>query len=973
MCARLQSDGLQWRQLGAQYGSLVWRWDVSERPLSCCHVSTPLTASVRAPTQPHMVNSEDGDGQPQKAAHVRAAERLEKEFTPFTRDGEEATPLKRTTLNTAGLNVPSIRPQLSTESPMRRLMRSPHGSRGKLILELAADGTAWSLSAGLSRLLGISRGRHHLMVGRNMLDADESLVKTDDLPKFEAEFMRLKQNHDETASYNSDDYSDSESEYGLSPLPEDGQAFETESTKQRTWGDKARAVSFSDAGGTDSESQQERERRRSHDEDDVRARAERRERRRSREQEKDGSKPGSRRGSREMEEERELNEDRRGSRELDEKGRSRRSSREMGEPSKRRRSRETWPAGGLEKGRPVGGPNGLQPNPASSRPLGEKPLVGKIRPFRLSAQSDGGSIASSDVETLSSDVRSVVSESVSDAKSAVSTSVSDVKSISSGGDHSPVRLRKTGSRDYDHRRDSRDMTPRLMRRGSGGSDASSSYTNQRSSPTRRSRRAPEPLVVRMKTLSGRTLWLQCSMELSLFEPTELGGSLVQCTLVDITVAETNKEIVRRRYELSYNSKASDEELKRLLSPKMVFNQMPTSSAKDMVADREEGGDTGREMYLERRQLFLRAFPDMKYKILEQNCKSDEQVFTSWQWTGTHTGPYASWQGSQIYSDIPPTGKVVHIHGVAIDMVQGGLITDHAAYYDEAALRAQLEPEGFNPVTPKRSMGRAAAGVQLQLLVVDSESALGRRVGWGMGRDEGGTAVRAIVRTARLGSERPSEQEAAVVAHMEAHYARKVLRILPMLAGESLLLCDGRSDDLPVLVSTVAFMRALGTDKSTVLRTGLISLLEECTANTEPAVATRVQAAVRAKVPAPTLEIFAAERESGEMTAFVLSLAPFTSGGEPYWIALLMDLSTEAVEDVPDHLLEPPAGQNADLAARYVHKLAPSWRWFECKRLESVLGDGIHALELSVSLSDTQARQPPKCCTPDRLCARFSNP
>ena len=70
-------------------------------------------------------------------------------------------------------------------------------------------------------------------------------------------------------------------------------------------------------------------------------------------------------------------------------------------------------------------------------------------------------------------------------------------------------------------------------------------------------------------------------------------------------------------------------------------------------------------------------------------------------------------------------------------------------------------------------------------------------------------------------------------------------------------------------------------------------------------------------------IFCVAREGGKHSAFVLSLAPFSSGGHPYWIALLVDVSTERPSAAPD---EPPEATKAassredDLSASFVHKV-----------------------------------------------------
>ena len=49
---------------------------------------------------------------------------------------------------------------------------------------------------------------------------------------------------------------------------------------------------------------------------------------------------------------------------------------------------------------------------------------------------------------------------------------------------------------------------------------------------------------------------------------------------------------------------------------------------------------------------------------------------------------------------------VHVQGIAVDVCRDGKIIDHAAYYDEANLRMQLQP----------LTGRSAVRMHTQLLM-----------------------------------------------------------------------------------------------------------------------------------------------------------------------------------------------------------------------------------------------------------------
>jgi len=65
------------------------------------------------------------------------------------------------------------------------------------------------------------------------------------------------------------------------------------------------------------------------------------------------------------------------------------------------------------------------------------------------------------------------------------------------------------------------------------------------------------------------------------------------------------------------------------------------------------------------------------------------VYTSWQYTGTHLGPYPAAHADE-EEFLAPSGARVHVHGISIDVFVNGRIVDHSVFYDEAAIRAQLE-------------------------------------------------------------------------------------------------------------------------------------------------------------------------------------------------------------------------------------------------------------------------------------------
>ena len=170
----------------------------------------------------------------------------------------------------------------------------------------------------------------------------------------------------------------------------------------------------------------------------------------------------------------------------------------------------------------------------------------------------------------------------------------------------------------------------------------------------------------------------------------MGGEVTYLISVkDVTTEEEYKSLVRRRYEWSYNVKMPDESVAALFTASMNFNHNGTQLPMTAGSSKR----TGVESYLDRRRLLTRAFPDLHFRLLEQTCQADGQVYTSWQWLGTHLGPYHAKTYDGTYVDIAPSGTRVRCCGVAVDMcvTEDGkkLINDHAAYFDEASLRMQL--------------------------------------------------------------------------------------------------------------------------------------------------------------------------------------------------------------------------------------------------------------------------------------------
>jgi len=166
-------------------------------------------------------------------------------------------------------------------------------------------------------------------------------------------------------------------------------------------------------------------------------------------------------------------------------------------------------------------------------------------------------------------------------------------------------------------------------------------------------------------------------------PTHEAHAAITVTFVDVSRSEAAKQLVRRRLDLSFNDKAEDSAVAKLFSPSFVFNAAGTQ----LPSRADAAGKQPIQRYLERRELLIRAFPDLHYDVVDQSY-ADERVVTSWSWSGTHTGPL-HFEVDGDFVDIAPTGRRVHMTGVSVDLCANGVIADHANYYDAGAILRQV--------------------------------------------------------------------------------------------------------------------------------------------------------------------------------------------------------------------------------------------------------------------------------------------
>jgi steroid delta-isomerase-like uncharacterized protein len=108
-------------------------------------------------------------------------------------------------------------------------------------------------------------------------------------------------------------------------------------------------------------------------------------------------------------------------------------------------------------------------------------------------------------------------------------------------------------------------------------------------------------------------------------------------------------------------------------------------AEDATQLMPDGTFEGRSAIRERLAQELNAFSDIAHRV-ESFIEQGDAFADEWTFVGTHTGPFALPDGSQV----PPTGKRVELRGMELCRVgdDGKLVVDNL-YYDSASAAVQL--------------------------------------------------------------------------------------------------------------------------------------------------------------------------------------------------------------------------------------------------------------------------------------------
>ena len=148
------------------------------------------------------------------------------------------------------------------------------------------------------------------------------------------------------------------------------------------------------------------------------------------------------------------------------------------------------------------------------------------------------------------------------------------------------------------------------------------------------------------------------------------------------MAADNKSIVRRMYEEVWN-KRNLEAAKELIAPSHAVQ----------LFDAADSG-VGPEAYARNVVQFVRAFPDLKFTVVDMVAEN-EKVVAFWNISGTHKGEFRG---------IAATGKKVSVDGITMIQLADGMIMDSYVSMDMWSMMRQL---GAIPtaVQPKKASAR----------------------------------------------------------------------------------------------------------------------------------------------------------------------------------------------------------------------------------------------------------------------------
>jgi steroid delta-isomerase-like uncharacterized protein len=121
----------------------------------------------------------------------------------------------------------------------------------------------------------------------------------------------------------------------------------------------------------------------------------------------------------------------------------------------------------------------------------------------------------------------------------------------------------------------------------------------------------------------------------------------------------------------------------------IFNERAWAEASQVcspdlvMVEPSTGTVHGMDAFIGHAQGFAQAFPDSRLEV-HALIEAGNRVVVEGAYTGTHTGPLATPQGT-----VPPTGRTLALPYCEVFEVSAGRIASKHVYYDQMTFAAQL--------------------------------------------------------------------------------------------------------------------------------------------------------------------------------------------------------------------------------------------------------------------------------------------
>ena len=129
----------------------------------------------------------------------------------------------------------------------------------------------------------------------------------------------------------------------------------------------------------------------------------------------------------------------------------------------------------------------------------------------------------------------------------------------------------------------------------------------------------------------------------------------------------NKSVVQRLYEEVWNQRRLE-----------VADELISPSHGVQVMDAADSG-IGPVAYARNVTQFVRAFPDLKFTVMDMIAE-DDKVVAFWNISGTHQGEFRG---------VAPTGRKISVDGITINQLANGKIMDSFVSLDMWRMMQQL--------------------------------------------------------------------------------------------------------------------------------------------------------------------------------------------------------------------------------------------------------------------------------------------